>query len=56
MNLQEFELAKMRGDFKVFLTLVWRELNLPNLPELSSLLLITYSTDLSVYRSLHFVV
>ena len=28
MNLQELE-AKMRGDFKVFLTLVWRELDLP---------------------------
>lgn len=28
MNLQELE-AKMRGDFKVFLTLVWRELALP---------------------------
>ena len=28
MNLQELE-AKMREDFKVFLTLVWRELDLP---------------------------
>ena len=28
MNLQELE-AKMKGDFRVFLTLVWRELDLP---------------------------
>ena len=28
MNLQELD-AKMRGDFKVFLSLVWRELDLP---------------------------